>query len=205
MTRSPPRARRSSGERFRDVHFTRESRGVSACFEFIDETSCKWHVTCCSEPSDTGTGSTAGGSQASSQGQGLRGGRRSEHGRTMRRSAPPPAHRLARVPRVRMWNRFFRVTWSPGGSYPVPSCVGSRERGESNSSRRTQQCGCSTSSQFVTKNQIRPVNEAGRAVGFIPVTPCSLGKRQPEGGAIHRFGCLFDLRGSLLTLRSGAT
>jgi mono/diheme cytochrome c family protein len=31
---------------------------------------------------------------------------------------------------------------------------------------------------FAKKNQIRPVNEAGRPEGFIPVTPCSLGKRQ---------------------------
>jgi hypothetical protein len=42
------------------------------------------------------------------------------------------------------------------------------------------------------KNQIRPVNEAGRAEGFFPVTSCNLGKRQPEGEL--RFtppGCLF--------------
>ena len=75
---------------------------------------------------------------------------------------------------------FFRVTRSPGGSCPVPSYVGSRERGESNSSQPKLSSVVQYRSQFVTKNQIRPVNEAGRAVGFIPVTPCSLGKRQPE-------------------------
>src|SRR5438552_12828544 len=34
------------------------------------------------------------------------------------------------------------------------------------------------------KNKIRPVNEAGRTEGFIPVTPCSLGKRQLEASSL---------------------
>lgn len=123
------------------MHDGRVFRGFFAHFDFLDATSCKWHVPCCGESTDTGTSNTVEGSQAESQGKGLRGGRRPEHGRPMCRSAPPSAHRAARVPRAGFRNRFFRVTWSPGGSYPVPSCVGSRERGESNSSRRTQQCG----------------------------------------------------------------
>jgi hypothetical protein len=72
-------------------------------------------------------------------------------------------------------------------------CEGAeRERGE----RSLDSVGVSlmsSGSQFVLqKNQIRPVNEAGRAVGFFPVTSCSLGKRQPDSELrFTPLGCLF--------------
>ena len=72
-------------------------------------------------------------------------------------------------------------------------CEGAeRERGE----RSLDSVGVSlmsSGSKFVLqKNQIRPVNEAGRAEGFFPVTSCSLGKRQPESEfSFTRLGCLF--------------
>lgn len=65
-----------------------------------------------------------------------------------------------------------------------------RERGES-SLKSVGLRRMSHQLQFVQKNQIRPVNEAGRAVGFIPVTPCSLGKRQPAGDESRRAGLPF--------------
>ena len=154
--------------------------------------SRRWHVPCCGSPADTGTAAKADGSLDSSQGQGLRGGRRSEHGRPMGRSAPPSARGRPRTP-GEGWNWFFRVHRHPGARTRFRA-VSARERGV-----RATRVSRSTSSVVAVpvhcssqKNQIRPVNEAGRAEGFIPVTPCSLGKRQPEGGAIHWKGCLFD-------------
>ena len=178
-SRGRNRTVRSAARHRETLAFGRVFADSSLC----DSRSCNWHVPCSIAKSDTGTaeGKVLNDQSlraGSSRGKKIRTRATDEQSGTSIGSASRP-RTLGQVSGI----GFFRVTRSPGGSCPVPSCVGSRERGESNSSqpKLSSPCGCSTSSQFVTKNQIRPVNEAGRAVGFIPVTPCSLGKRQPEG------------------------
>ncbi len=145
---------------------------------------------------DTGNAvSSADGSILERGEESSRGKKTPWHGRSTCRLAPPSARSIARSPFAQEvgLDPRFRSPEGLQGSYPVlPLSRLARERGERNSSQPISSSG-ECGSQFVTKNQIRPVNEAGRAVGFIPVTPCSLGKRQPEGREHPSFlGCLFD-------------
>lgn len=109
---------------------------ISRVFDHGVAASCKWHVPCSCNPSDTGTSKQSGSRGSAARGGSPRGKEIQTRATDGQTKAPPSAHRVARVaPGSRFRNRFFQVTWSPGGSYPVPSCVGSRERGESNSSQ----------------------------------------------------------------------
>lgn len=204
-----PRARRDPRRRVENFpHFT----GIFANSRPPSLRACKWHAACCVCRADTGVAArlTATGKDSRVRGRVFEG---EEDPRTRAidgQSAPPSAQRVARVTPSRSVAAGSSGDLVTQGSYPVPLQFGFRERGESNSRQprfgSQQAVPVHSSSQ---KNQIRPVNEAGRAVGFIPVTPCSFGKRQPEGWSNPSGSAAFSIfpasRGAILTLARGRT
>ena len=153
----------------------------NACAKTDDQS--RWHARCCMTTPDTGTQANACTrffGAVASWGRGLepratRRGSRTSITRTVSPGAAPQDPVRGTSARETPARR------SGSGSYPICSVRGTYQKGVRATREHQPAVSVSSGSPSCTqKNQIRPVNEAVRTVGFIPVTPRLLGKRQPK-------------------------